>query len=142
MNADVRLLIQNKKKQILLVKDKKKIIIKPDGKTFQKPEGWGMPGGRSEPEDKTELDTAEREVLHEIGVLPEIDERMRIEKRKDDHIKVVFAAWLAPGTAIKTDPEEILECRWFPRSVLQDEKFNMYAIQRRMAQELLRKLGC
>lgn len=138
MNVDARVLLLDERGWILLVRDKSKPIVKPNGESFTKLEGWGMPGGRSEPEDKDEIATAEREVLHEIGIFPEINVKIRVEKQRPDHLKVAFIGYPTSGT-IKIDPEEILEARWFPRRVLYDETFKMYAIQREMAQELLER---
>ncbi len=139
-NIDARVLMLNNEDQILLVRDKSKTITRANGESFTKPEGWGMPGGRSELEDKDEIAVAEREVKHEVGIFPEVNSRIRVERQRTDHLKVAFIGYPTSGK-IKIDPEEILEARWFPRRVIYDEKFDMYAIQRGMAQELLRKLG-
>lgn len=139
-NTDARvLLLDDDDRQILLVLEKEKKIDFPGGKSFIKPSKWGMPGGRSEPEDKDEIATAVREVLHEIGIFPEINSRLRAERREEDHLRVGFIGY-PTSRDIKIDPKEILDCRWFPRRILYDEEFDMYFSHRRMAQELLRKL--
>lgn len=138
MNIDARVLLIDKN-QIFLVLEQEKTITSASGKSFIKYSKWGMPGGRSEPEDKDEIAVAEREVKHETGIFPEVNSRIRVERKMDDHLKVMFIGYPTSGT-IEIDPEEILDARWFPIRVLYDEKFEIYAIQRRMAQELLRRL--
>ncbi|MDO8559133.1 MAG: NUDIX hydrolase [bacterium] len=138
-NIDARVLILDSNR-VLLVLEKKKPVDISGKESFTKQSRWGMPGGRGEPDDKDEIDTALREVKEEIHLPIYVDERRRLEKQADGYIRVLFIG--EPGEGIiKINPEEILDCRWFPLGVLYDESFNMYSGHRQMAQELLRKLG-
>ncbi|MBI2450132.1 MAG: NUDIX domain-containing protein [Candidatus Nealsonbacteria bacterium] len=137
-DIDVKVLMLDDN-QILFVLEKEKLITKPNGETFPKPSKWGMSGGRGEPQDKDEIAVAEREVLHEIGIFPEVNSRIRVERRQKDYLKVAFIGYPTPGT-IKIDPDEILDAQWFPCKIIYDKNFDIYGIQRGMAQELLRKL--
>ena len=137
-NTDVRVLILDKKWQVLLVLERggEKEV---GGKAFFKPSKWGMPGGRGELGDRDEVDTGRRETEEETGLQVAINEKIRAERQEDGYSKVAFPADMLGGK-IKINPEEIRDCRWFPVSVLWDEKFNMYGLHRKMAQELLGKL--
>ena len=137
-NTDVRVLVFNEKNQILLVLEKggTKTI---SGRTFEKPSKWGLPGGRGEPEDEDEIDTGRREAEEETGLWIDISPRFTVVRLGDNCRKVVLFGYPAAGQ-IKINPAEILACRWFPVSVLWDEKFDMYNGHRQMAQALLRKL--
>lgn len=137
MNDDDVRVLTLKDNRILLVLEKGGSKFLPNSESFEKPSKWGLPGGRSEVNDKDEIAVAEREVEEEIGIFLEIDARIRVERQMLDHLKVAFAGYYKGGK-IKIDPEEILEARWFPRSILYNESFSIYAIQRGMAQELLK----
>lgn len=138
-NIDVKVLLFDEiNRLILLVLEKEKIINLPNGKSFTKPSRWGMPGGRSEPIDKDEIDTAQREVGHEIGIFPDVNVRIRAERWEEDHLKVAFIGYPTSRT-IEIDPKEILKAEWFPQRVVYDLGFPMYGTQRAMMKELLRK---
>ncbi len=135
---DARVLVLNNN-QILLVLEKGEDKHLPNGNSFFKPSQWGLPGGRSEVEDGDEIDTARREVQEETGLWVDINSRIKVEKQRENHLKVGFIGYPVGGK-ISINPEEILDCRWFPIKVLFDEKFDMYPSHRRMAQELLKRL--
>ncbi|MBI2041643.1 MAG: NUDIX hydrolase [Candidatus Nealsonbacteria bacterium] len=139
-NIDARVLILDDNHRVLFVLEKEKLVTLPNGANFTKPSKWGMPGGRGEAEDGDEIDAVIREVKEEVGLSVYIDEQSRVGRQEKGYSKVVFIGELAAGT-IKINPEEILDCKWFPIRVLYDNGFNMYSSHRQMAQELLRKLG-
>ena len=138
-NTDVRVLVFNEKNQILLVLERGGVKT-IGGRTFEKPSRWGLPGGRSEPKDEDEIDTGRREAEEETGLWIDINPRYTLVRLGDNCRKVVLFGYPVAGQ-IRINPEEILDCRWFTKSVLWDEKFDMYNGHRRMAQELLQKLG-
>lgn len=139
-NIDARVLIMDDNDRILLVLEKGGSVDLPDGKGFNKESKWGLPGGRNKPGDEDAVDTAYRETKEETGLSVYINEKLSVEREMDGFTKFIFAGYPAGGR-IKTNPEEILDCRWFHRSVLYDSGFNIYFYQRQMAQELLEKLG-
>lgn len=138
-NIDARVLILNDKNEILLVLEREKPVDIPGREGFIKPSKWGLPGGRGEPGDEDEIAVAKREVEEETGIWVDLNPRLRFVTQRENYKKVVFVGYPAAGK-IKIHPEEILECRWFPRRVLYDEKFDMYLGHRQMAQRLLEKL--
>lgn len=137
---DARVLVINEKNEILLVLEGGGPRTTPDGKTFTKPSMWGLPGGKSEAEDKDEIDTARRETEEETGIWVDINPRIKVKRQKEDYLKVGFVGYPVTG-AIKIDGEEIIDRRWFPKKVLYDEDFKMYRIHRQMAQELFERLA-
>lgn len=136
---DARVLILNDRDQILLVLEREKKVEFSSGEGFVKPSKWGFPGGRSECCDEDEIAVAKREVEEETGIWVDVNSRLRFARHGEKHLKVLFIGYPAAGE-IKINPEEILDCRWFPRKILYDEKFDMYSGHRRMGQEILRKL--
>lgn len=135
-NTDARVLVEEDDR-VLLVLEKGGPVDLPDGKSFEKEPRWGMPGGRNKLGDEDAVDTALRETKEETGLSVYINEKLMVDRQMDGFTKVVFTGYFAGGK-IKINPEEILDCRWFSKSVLYDPGFNMYFHQRQMAQELLR----
>ena len=139
MDRDVKVLFLGREK-ILFILEREKPVVVPGKGSFLKRSMWGLPGGRSEPEDNDdEIRTAIREVRHEIGIVPEIENSLRVEEWQGNHLKIMLVGYL-PSGKMQIDPTEIIEARWRPEDLLYNDSFPMYIVQRRMAQELLRKL--
>lgn len=121
------LVLDLRRKLALWVLNKEDIVKNEDGTVkFIKPEGWGLPGGGVEEEDKkydkdgfdlAEINAARREVPEETGFeikLDKYDFRLDPEER-DDHQIITFATTNKfTGEIHKSSIGEIKQVDWFP----------------------------
>lgn len=118
--------LDSRRKLVLWVLNKEDVVKNEDGTVkFTKPEGWGLPGGGTEEEDRnhdkdgfdlTEINAGKREVPEETGYYIELDKydfRLDPEEREDHQI-ITFATTKFSGETHKHSIGEIKQVDWFP----------------------------
>ena len=144
MDVSVKVLIRDGHR-ILLVLEKEDPAKNVLGRTFHKPSMWGFPGGRPEPQDADEIDTAMREVKEETGLIVEIESDLcvRVEEPAPHHTNLLLLGY-AVGGKLKGETLETIACRWFPAKILHDESLRaelcfegVYPAHLRRGRELL-----
>lgn len=142
MDANVGVVILNKRKRrILLVKNEEGWKQMPSGKRFFKPSRWGLPNGRRRSSEGITA-TAKRETEEETGFLIKIEPGLKIENNFSDYRNITFLGHIIGGELQdRSYTHKIIDCRWFPIQVLRDRVFNMHFSHRTKALMLLEKLG-
>lgn len=86
---------------------------------------WSLPGGRRKPGDKDALDTALRELLEECGILlsgSELTGELPVtvaQRRTPPFLQVApFVFGIDWPPEVRLDPNEAVEARWVPLSLL------------------------
>ena len=94
----------------IIMKDDKFLIVYEDNRFF-----WGFPKGHME-ENESEIETAKREIMEEIGLEVEIDESKRYTMNYIINNEIDKTTVLYLATPITTDivkqKGEILETKW------------------------------
>ena len=144
-DVSVGVLVLDKGRVLLVLNKEETKKVLPSGQSFYKPSRWGLPTGRREPEDQDDTDTAVRETLEETGLFIEVDRETKIVEPAEGHLNVGFVGYPVGGS-LEPNPEEILECRWFPvgvlrnpdllKSILGDNKAEIHRGHLRRAQKL------
>ncbi|GHU84478.1 NUDIX hydrolase [Clostridia bacterium] len=97
---------------------------------------WGFPKGHME-ENETEMQTAAREIHEEIGlnvkINPDFKTLTHFSLAEGRVLEAVYFAATTSETETKTQPEEVLSCKWC--DLLQAKKLLTYECDKRVLEE-------
>jgi len=112
------LIIDEKSNRVFLIKKRREIKVLPGKEPFTIPSRWAMVGGRRDPGEKDEIETAIREVEEEIGLSVGINPELRVADDRGDHLDVSFIGYPIGGK-LKIKSDEVIDYCWFPIKILE-----------------------
>lgn len=97
----------------------------PQGKSFVKPRGWGLPGGRVKAKDRGDyLSAIRREISGETGLekvtFQEIENAKRIDQ--GNRLRITITGWNPIGE-LQPSAQDVLAARWFTEKEIRRGKF-------------------
>lgn len=123
MNITVRVRLLDDKERVLLVLERGDKTVIAGVRSFVKPAGWGLPGGRTRAhKGETPYEAAVRELREETGITAEINPEPTFKNAAgEDHEIWMFEAKNPHGEPAAVDPEEhILTARWIDWKTVYD----------------------